>query len=132
LGLQLARPDFLDGTTPALHASDAASDDQRLTERMRVPGGPGARLEGDAGAGGARRIGRLEQRIDAHGAGEPVGRPFGGGLGAASSDVHGDLLFRLPAPSSGTYVVHSRASGESFLRNGDRVNVRDWPMLLKK
>jgi hypothetical protein len=118
LGLQLARPDFLDGTTPALHASDAASDDQRLTERMRVPGGPGARLEGDAGAGGARRIGRLEQRIDAH--------------GAVSFDVHGDLLFRLPAPSSGTYVVHSRASGESFLRNGDRVNVRDWPMLLKK
>jgi hypothetical protein len=51
----IARPDFLDGTTPTLHAPDAASDDQRLAERMRVPGGPGGRLESDAGAGRARR-----------------------------------------------------------------------------
>jgi hypothetical protein len=61
----VARPNFLDGTTRALYAPDAASDDKRLAKRMRVPGRPGARLEGDAGAGGARRIRRLEKRIDA-------------------------------------------------------------------
>jgi hypothetical protein len=38
----IARPDFLDGTTPALHAADAASDNQRLAEWMRVPSGPRA------------------------------------------------------------------------------------------
>jgi hypothetical protein len=63
---QTTSPGRISSTGPPqpLHTPDAASDDQRLAEWMRVPGGPGARLEGDAGAGGARRIGRLEQRID--------------------------------------------------------------------
>ena len=39
--------DFLDWSTVALHASATGGDDQRLTERVRVPGGAGAGLEGD-------------------------------------------------------------------------------------
>jgi hypothetical protein len=60
----IARPDFLDGTALALNAPHSESNDQCLTERMRVLGGSGARLERDAGAGDAGRIERLEQRVD--------------------------------------------------------------------
>ena len=53
-------PDFLDRPAFALHPSEAKRDDQRLTERMRMPGGAGARLEGDACTGHPCRIGCLE------------------------------------------------------------------------
>ena len=59
---------------------------------MGVPGRPGAGLERDAGAGRARRGVRLEQRVDADRAGEPVGRPFAGRLRAISFDIHLGLL----------------------------------------
>src|SRR3954451_17875344 len=35
----VARPDLLDRTTLALHETEAGGDDQRLAERVRVPGG---------------------------------------------------------------------------------------------
>ena len=41
---------------------------------MRVPRRARARLEGDGVAGRARRRAYREQRVDPHGAGEPVGR----------------------------------------------------------
>ena len=89
----VARPDLLDRSALALHPAAAGGDDQRLAQRMGVPRGARARLEGDAGAGDPGGIGRAEQRIDPHRAGETVLRTFAGGLGSYSLDVH------LPSPS---------------------------------
>ena len=76
----VARPDFLDRAAPALRPAAAGRHDQGLAQRVRVPCRAGAGLERDAGAAHARRSGRLEQRIDAHRAGEPLGRSFAGRL----------------------------------------------------
>ena len=46
----VTRPDLLDRAAPALNPAAASRDDESLTERMRVPCGPRARLEGYAGA----------------------------------------------------------------------------------
>ena len=62
-----------------LRPAAAGGDDQRLAERMRVPGGARARLEGDGIGGRARRGADRKQRVDAHGAGEPVRRPLAEG-----------------------------------------------------
>src|SRR5581483_11206905 len=43
----VARPDVFDRAAPALRASRAGGHDQGLTERMRVPRGARAGLEGD-------------------------------------------------------------------------------------
>src|SRR5262245_3174582 len=86
-------PDFLDWPAFALSPAAAGRDDQRLAERMRVPRRARARLESDAGAGDACRVGRLEQRIDAHRAGEIVGGSFAGRLRTASFYVHRFLSF---------------------------------------
>ena len=56
----------------ALHPAAALGHDQGLTERMGVPRGARPRLERDARRGRAGRLLRVEQRVDAHGAGEPV------------------------------------------------------------
>src|SRR5665213_3337626 len=76
----VARTNVFDRPAPALRESAARRHEQRLPERMRVPRGSGAGLERDAGADRARGIRRREQRIDAHRAGEPVGRTFAGWL----------------------------------------------------
>jgi hypothetical protein len=41
----VARPDFLDRSALALRPPKARRDDQRLTERMSMPGGASTRLE---------------------------------------------------------------------------------------
>ena len=69
-------------------AAATSRHNQCLSERMRVPGRARAGFERDAGAADARRIGRLEQRVDADRAGEPFGRPLAGWLCAVSLDVH--------------------------------------------
>ena len=46
----IAGPDLLDRSALALSPAAAGRHDQGLTERMRMPCGPRARLEGDAGA----------------------------------------------------------------------------------
>src|SRR6266566_3865233 len=56
----VTRPNFLDRTSPALDPAAAGRDDESLTERVRVPCGPRARLESYAGALNACRIGRLK------------------------------------------------------------------------
>ena len=54
------------GPPSACDPAEPRCDDQRLTKRMRVPRAARARLERDMSAGYARRIARLEQRVDAH------------------------------------------------------------------
>ena len=76
------------GAAFALRPAAAGGDDEGLAEWMGVPGGAGAGLEGDAGALDEGGVGRLKERVDADGAGEPVGRAFGGGLRAGSFDFH--------------------------------------------
>src|SRR3982750_3776455 len=60
----------------ALGPAGAGRHDQRLPERMRMPGGSSARLEAHAGAADARRLGGVAQRFDGHLAGKPFGRPL--------------------------------------------------------
>src|SRR3954447_22447789 len=76
----VAGPDLLDRPAPALRAAAAGRHDQGLPQGVGVPCGPGPRLERDARAGHTRRIGRLEQRVDAYGAREILAGPFAGGL----------------------------------------------------
>ena len=59
----VAGPDFLDRAAPALRAAAAGGNDQGLAERMGMPRGASARLEGDAGAEDAR-AGRLAEQTD--------------------------------------------------------------------
>src|SRR5690348_1078291 len=89
----IAWADFLDRAAFALDPAAAGGDDQGLAERMRVPRGARAGLEGDAGAGNARRVRRTEQRVDAHRAGEILRRSLAGCLRAVSLYFH-----RLPPP----------------------------------
>src|SRR6266508_6332740 len=67
-------PNFLDRPALALNPAAAGHDNQSLAERMRMPGGAGTRLEGDAAATNPCRIGRLEQRVHADRAGEILRR----------------------------------------------------------
>jgi hypothetical protein len=53
-------PDFLDRAAPTLNPANAGRDDQRLTERMCMPGGAGTRLERDARATNTCRFRRFE------------------------------------------------------------------------
>jgi hypothetical protein len=50
----VAGTNLLDGAALALDASRTGRDDQCLAQRMGVPGGAGARLEGNDGAADAR------------------------------------------------------------------------------
>ena len=68
----IAGADFLDRSALALRPAAAGGDDQRLAERVRMPCGAGARLERDARAAYAGRLGSIEERVDAHRAGEPI------------------------------------------------------------
>src|SRR6266702_959444 len=84
----LAGPDFLDRAALALNPTAARRDNQSLAERMRMPGGAGARLECDAAAANMCWIGCLEQRVHADRAGEIFRRSLAGRLRTASFDLH--------------------------------------------
>jgi hypothetical protein len=58
-------PNFLYGPRVALHPPKTRDNDQYLTDRMRVPGGACARLEGNAPRAGAGWLGWRVERIDA-------------------------------------------------------------------
>ena len=76
------KPDHVAGTNLfnraalSLHPAESRCNDQRLAERMGVPGRAGPGFEGDARATRPGRVGRLEERIDPYFASEPIGRPF--------------------------------------------------------
>ena len=74
----VAGTDFFDGSVPTLGPAAAGGDDERLAERVRMPGGAGAWFEGDAGAGDAGRGGGVDEGIDADRAGEPIGGALAG------------------------------------------------------
>src|ERR1035441_9621327 len=84
----IAGPNLLDGAALALCPTEAGGDDESLSEGMGVPGGACSGLEGDARDDDARGVGWGGQRVDAYCSGEPVSRPFGGGLRACSFDFH--------------------------------------------
>ena len=88
----IAGMNLVNRTALLLHPSATGGDDQSLTERMGVPCCSGAGFEGDTGAGGASRGAWLEQWINAHCAGKPVGRSLAGWLRANSFDFHTDLF----------------------------------------
>src|SRR5437773_12113803 len=75
--------DLLDGAAFALNPAAAGRNDERLAERMRVPGRSSRRLKRHAGALNEGGIGRLEKRVDANGARVPVRRPVRGWLRAS-------------------------------------------------
>src|SRR2546426_6984289 len=91
----IAGPDDLDRAAPALHEATAGRDNERLTERMRVPITAGAGLERYVGAARTCRSGRLEKLVDTYRAGEILGRPSGGGLRTVSFDVHLHVLLTI-------------------------------------
>ncbi len=70
----IAGMNFLDRAACPLDPATARRDNKGLPQGVGVPRGTRARLEGNAGAGNPRRIGRLKQRIDANGSGKPVCR----------------------------------------------------------
>ncbi len=59
-----------------------------LAERMGMPSGSRTRLKRHAGADDPRWMRGLKHRIDSHGAGKIVVRPFAGRLRPCSLDVH--------------------------------------------
>ena len=64
----VTRANFLDRSSPTLHPAAAAGHDERLAQRVRVPRGAGAGLEGHTGTTRACRNRRFEQRVNTHGA----------------------------------------------------------------
>jgi hypothetical protein len=76
----ISRMNLFNRTTLALHPTAAGRDNQRLTQRVSMPCSSGAGFECDTGASCAGRSVYLEQGIDAHRAGKPIGRSFSGWL----------------------------------------------------
>ena len=70
----VAWPDLLDRASPALRAAAARGHDQRLAKRMGMPRCSSAWFEGNTGAEGAGGRVCLEQGIDTHCPGKPIGR----------------------------------------------------------
>jgi hypothetical protein len=68
----IAGTDLLDWRALALSPAAAGSDDQRLAERVGMPCGSRARLEGDTCTLNKGGIRRLEEWIDPYCAGEPI------------------------------------------------------------
>src|SRR3981081_2237683 len=103
----IAGPNFLDRAALTLNPAQARDDDQCLAERMRMPGGAGARLECDAATADTRRIRRLEQGVDADHAGEIFGRSRSGWLRTVSFDLH----YSIPSLYRDTGRIRGGRSG---------------------
>src|SRR3954454_9436639 len=91
----VARSYLLDRASLPLNPAAAGRDDERLTQGVGMPGRPAPGLEGDGVAGRTGSGLRLEQRVDADRAAEPLGRSLGRRLRAYSGDIHLLLLLRI-------------------------------------
>lgn len=89
----IARANLLHGTPFALHPAEARGDDERLSQRMSVPGSASTGLEDDQRSGGSRRFLRWKEGVDTRPAGEPVTPAFGLRLRTMADDFdfHGGL-----------------------------------------
>ena len=74
----VAGSDLLDRTTFPLHAAETGGDKERLAERVRMPRGTRARLEGDSGR--AQPAAAAEPRVDPDSPGEIILGPLLGRL----------------------------------------------------
>jgi hypothetical protein len=74
----VAGSDLLDGSTLALHPAEAGDDDQRLPERVCVPGGPGAGLERHLSALHSLCVKGIEERVHPDRACKPRFRTLAG------------------------------------------------------
>src|SRR6267143_894659 len=106
-------PDLLDRSAFALNPAAAGRDDESLTEWMRVPCSPRARLEGYAGALNTCRIGCLKKRVDSYRATEPIRRPLGGRLRANSFDLHAEFLYVMQCVWSSYFSNRSKRYASS-------------------
>src|SRR5271165_910616 len=84
----VARTDFLDRAALALHPAEPEGDEQRLTERVRVPGSPCPRLERDDRTADTGGCGSAKGRVDPHRTGKPIRRSLPRWLRATSFDLH--------------------------------------------
>src|SRR4029453_15896663 len=84
----IAWPDFLDRGAPPLPQAKARGDDQRLTERMRMPGRATTGPQGATGTDYPCRRGGLEQRVNSDGTRKPILWPFVRRLRSASFNFH--------------------------------------------
>src|SRR5206468_1014589 len=92
---------------------------------MCVPGRARTGFEGDAGARRAGWSFRVEQRVDAHGADEPIGRTFDGSLSTTSFDFDfGVLSFTCSRLSGKNHWHRERRGGTSFHKGAAREHVR--------
>jgi len=106
----VAGADLLDRAALALAAADALGDEDRLAERVRVPGRAGARGEVDARRGGAGRCFGHRDGIDVDVAGEPVLRALHR-RHRVSGDLHVSGLQDLFAVFSERDVIRLRTAG---------------------
>src|SRR5262245_7130588 len=89
----IARPHLLDGTSLALHAAKARQDDQRLSERVRVPRGACSRLKCNASGSDAGALGCRNERINSHRPREILCLTPAGRLRAVAPNLHGYTPF---------------------------------------
>lgn len=69
-------PNLFNRSAQALDPATALCHNQRLAQRMRVPGGPRSWLEGHAGTSRTSWIGSLEKRVNANCTSEILGWSF--------------------------------------------------------
>src|SRR5882724_9840822 len=96
----IARADLLDRTVPSLVEPAPERDDQRLSERMRVPVASRVRLERHICSAGPCGSARLEQGIEADRAREVFGRRLLRAPGAVSRDRHAGMPLRCTCARS--------------------------------
>src|SRR5579871_1687589 len=109
----ISRPDLFNRSAIPLCPAQAPSNDQSLTQRMRMPRRPSARLKGNARTLYERRIWRLKKWIDPYSPREPVGGTFDRGLRTAAFNLHGySSMF-------GCYPINDRSQRATRTPNGN-------------